>query len=222
MLLDRVANREAQIEIGTDGGTIRKFLERLATKARSAQDGLGSLSSGSINQAFRDVCGYYPNEEGMVLLQRLPGLGIHLDEEHSRTFIDEDFADTCRAGDLTTFVESPFDFPLTLLADMESSIGSLGIKIASRKAEQRGLTQGHINAALQHAQRHDAEHMKLDLIRLLQELGFDLLVEVQVRGPWLRDFELDPSGIDLSKLRFEDCFFNASDRIQAALSVMVP
>lgn len=48
MLLDRVTNREAQIEAGIDGITIRKILERLGTKARASRSGLASLSSDSL------------------------------------------------------------------------------------------------------------------------------------------------------------------------------
>ena len=208
MLLDRITNREAQIEAGIDGTTIRKILERLATKARGSRSGLASLSSDSLTQAFHDVCGYNPDEGGMVLLQRLPGLGVDREEENSRTFIDEDFADACKAGDLVAFVESPFVFPPSVLADMESAIGSLGIKIAYRKVEVRGLTEGQINAAIKQAQRHDAEQMAVDLVRLLQETGFNLLHEVKIRGSWIREFELDAAGADLSKLKFEDCFFD--------------
>lgn len=144
----------------------------------------------------------------MVLLQRLPGLGVDREEENSRTFIDEDFADACKAGDLVSFVESPFVFPSHVLEEMESAIGSLGIKIASLKVEERSLTEGQINAALEQAQSHDAEHMTVDLVRLLQEVGFNLSQEVKVRGPWIREFELDATGTDLSKLKFEDCFFD--------------
>ena len=208
MLLDRVTKREAQIEAGIDGTTIRKILERLATKARSSRSGLTSLSSDSLTQAFLDVCGYKPDEGGMVLLQRLPGLGVDREEENSRTFIDEDFADACKAGDLVKFVENPFVFPSQVLTEMESSVGGLGIKIASRKVEERGLTEGQVNSALEQAQRHDAEQMTVDLVRLLQEVGFNLLHEVKIRGSWIRELELDAAGPDLSKLWFEDCFFD--------------
>ena len=40
LLLDKVTFREAEIEAGIDGPTVRRILERLATKARSAPDGL--------------------------------------------------------------------------------------------------------------------------------------------------------------------------------------
>ena len=44
--LDRIAVREAEIEAGIDGDTVRKILERLATKIRVSQGGVGALSPG--------------------------------------------------------------------------------------------------------------------------------------------------------------------------------
>jgi hypothetical protein len=75
-ILDRVCEREAGIEAGIDGPTVRRILERLATLARQSQSGLGPLSGEQIASAFLEVCGYQPDEKGSLLLQRLPGLGI--------------------------------------------------------------------------------------------------------------------------------------------------
>ena len=52
ILLDRVSEREARIEAGIDGGTVRRILERLATKARDSQGGLGPLKQESVVEAF--------------------------------------------------------------------------------------------------------------------------------------------------------------------------
>lgn len=58
MLLGKIAEREAQIETGIDGPTVRRILERLGTKARSSPDGLGPLSADDIVAAFNEICGY--------------------------------------------------------------------------------------------------------------------------------------------------------------------
>ena len=118
ILLDKISAREAEIEAGIDGSTVRRILERLATKTRGSQGGLGSLNLDSITEAFNDVCGYKPDERGMVLLQRLPGLGVDPEEENSRIFIDEAFADVCKAGDLVEFIDSPFGFTSSVLTDI--------------------------------------------------------------------------------------------------------
>ena len=88
LLLDRIAVRESQIEAGIDSPTVRRILEKLATKARSSPDGLGPLTSEDIIEGFRAVCGYPPDARGMLLLQRLPGLGIDQGEAETRRFID--------------------------------------------------------------------------------------------------------------------------------------
>lgn len=109
-LLDRIAEREAEIEAGIDATTVRRLMERLASVARESLDGLGPLGPDRIQAAFRSVCGYSPDDRGAVLLQRLPGLGGTSAEDGSRVFIDRDFADAARAGDVFRFLEDPFTF----------------------------------------------------------------------------------------------------------------
>jgi hypothetical protein len=92
LILDRICAREAEIEAGIDGPTVRKILERLSTVARGGTNGLGPLSPEQLVTAFSEVCGYQPDEKGMVLLQRLPGLGIERADEGTRTFVDGDFS----------------------------------------------------------------------------------------------------------------------------------
>ena len=76
LLLNRITSREVQIGAGIDGPTVRRILERLATRARSVPDGLGSLSPDDIVEAFREVCGYPPDERGMLLLGLCEGNNI--------------------------------------------------------------------------------------------------------------------------------------------------
>lgn len=207
ILLDRVARREAEIEAGIDGPTVRKILERLATRARFSQSGLGPISQDAVIQAFRDVCGYGPDDQGMVLLQRLPGLGVDREEENSRIFVDEAFVDACRAGDLVAFVRNPFDFDAGVLAEMESATGSLGIAIACRRAEANHFPAGKVNTALEQAQQHGRTYMVADLARMLLNAGFSLRRGVSIYGAVIPELELGGLEVDVSELRFRDCFF---------------
>ena len=159
VLLDRVAAREAEIEAGIDGPTVRRILERLATKARDSQSGLGPLEQESVVEAFRDVCGYAPDDHGMVLLQRLPGLGVYHDEEESRIFVDEAFVDACRGGDLAAFVEHPFGFDSSVLSRIESAMGTLGIAIANRRLASAGGSEGKLNTALEQAGHYSCPYL---------------------------------------------------------------
>ena len=222
ILLDRISDREAEIEAGIDGSTVRRILERLATKTRASQGGLGSLNLDSITEAFNDVCGYSPDERGMVLLQRLPGLGVDREDENSRIFIDEDFADVCKAGDLIRFIDSPFDFTSSVLTDMESAIGNLGIGVASLRVKNNNFSKGKINAALVETQRHDARYMAADIIQLLLEINFDVQKKFILTGLLIPELGLDMADGDLSRLQFQDCFFSRVELDPEANSDHIP
>ena len=112
MLLELTANREAEIEAGIDGTAVRQIVENLATKARSRNDGMGSLAQDDILGSFQSVCGFAPDDRGLLLLQRLPGLGAAQTEDGSRDFIDSDLVDAARVGDVCRFVEDPYSFKL--------------------------------------------------------------------------------------------------------------
>ena len=208
ILLDRVANREAQIEAGIDGTTVRKILERLATMARASAGGLGPLSQESVVQAFQDVCGYPPDDRGMVLLQRLPGLGVYRDEENSRTFIDENFVDACRAGDLVAYIEHPFDFPSAVLARIESGTGDLGISLAQHTAERGQLSAGRLNTAIDQATRYSCSYMIVDLVRLALSADIGLERSIALEGLVIPELDLGGRDADLSGVRFIDCLFS--------------
>lgn len=206
-LLDRVSSREAEIEAGIDGSTVRQILERLATRARTSPDGLGNLSHDSVNRVFLEICGYSPDERSMVLLQRLPGLGVDNSDEESRKFIDQAFADACRAGDLVAFVDSPYGFPNSVLADMESAIGVLGIEVAAYVVARSGFTEGKLNAALTKA-RSVRGHITADLSRLLLESGFSVRRPVMIESLVIPEMELGANSADASRIEFHDCFFS--------------
>ena len=207
LLLDMVSDREAEIDAGIDGQTIRKILERLATKTRTTMGTLGSISPASIIRAFRDVCGYEPGEESMVVLQRLPGLGVDHEEEGSRAFLDSSFADSCKAGDLVKFIEHPYGFEPDVLGLMESEIGELGIEVASWKTTLRGFNEGKMNAALSVAQDAGANYLVIDLIRLLMHSDWAIQRSVIIDSCALQEFELSDTDTDLSVVQFSNSFF---------------
>lgn len=207
VLLDAVASREAAIETGIDGGTVRRILERLATKARGSQRGLGSLSPSVIIRAFTEVCGYQPGDRNMVLLQRLPGLGVDRQEEDSRAFVDETFADACRAGDAVHFIEDPFSFPKDALVNVDSSMLDVGINVALHRIKTRGYSDRKVNAALNQARDSNGEYMASDIIRMSMLAGITVTSDVWIGGVLVPKLELHGE-VDLSRVVFQDCFFS--------------
>ena len=208
VLLDRIADREAAIEAGIDGGTVRGLLERLSTKARATENGLGSLSPETIVQAFREVCGYPPDDRGMLLLQRLPGLGIDREEEKSRTFIDETFADACRAGDLAVFIKAPYKFPQSVLSEIASPVGLLGIDVARKKIQSLGFSEGRINAALDVARKAEAIYTTYDIAMLLSASSYQIQQKVMIDNIFIPEMEFKDDQVNYSPLVFKDCFIS--------------
>jgi hypothetical protein len=208
ILLDNIASRESEIEAGIDGGTVRRILERLATKARTTPGGLGPLTPDILIGAFREICGYSPDERGMVLLQRLPGLGVDRDEEGSRAFIDDDFADACRAGDLVQFIDAPYEFEPEALATIECATGSLGVAVAARRSGARAFSAGKANAAVRRAREISPGIFAADLARIAIECGHSLEEPLHVRGVVIPDLEFTARTGNASRLEFQECFFS--------------
>lgn len=203
-LLNAIAERESKIEAGIDGQTVRRILERLATKARSKEGGLGPLSADEVVSSFKDICGYSPDEKGMVLLQRLPGLGIDQIEEETRKFIDEDFADACRAGDAAEFIKRPHDFD-AVFQNIECTLGVLGVAVTACKAA--GVSQKQINAALSSSLKTGAQHLAIDICRIAMERGLDLDGAVDIHGILIPDLECGAASGNARAICFNDCFF---------------
>ena len=208
-ILDRVCEREAGIEAGIDGSTVRRILERLATLARQSQSGLGPLSAENISSAFVEICGYHPDEKGSLLLQRLPGLGIDRDDEGTRTFLDEDFADVCRAGDVLLYIANPFGNMLDLFRGADCSIGGLGVGVILLKAGQIALSGGKMVPAIRKALLvEEFSSLVLDLVRVSMECGLDIEIPIRLNDLFVPFLELSAEMKDFSNLTFSDCLFS--------------
>ncbi|HZQ72161.1 MAG TPA: hypothetical protein VFB08_04530 [Burkholderiales bacterium] len=212
MLLDSISAREAEIEPGIDGPTVRAILERLATTCRRTQSGFGPLNAESIVSAFEAICGYQPDPKAMMLLQRLPGLGIENPQEESRAFIDQDLASVCRAGDVTRFAANPYGVDPKIFSEAEHCIGRLGIQVAADRLKKMDMSQGKFNAAIKRAADANANaHVICDLAITAIENSWDVTVPCFVNGVSLQELELRPTPADLSMVAFQSCYFGVVD-----------
>jgi hypothetical protein len=220
-LLDRISHREAEIEAGIDATTVRKLIERLASEARTTLDGVGPLSPEQIQHAFRTVCGYSPDDRGAVLLQRLPGLGGTSGEDGSRIFIDLDFVDVARAGDVLRFVASPFDPEIEANA-WEAPLRELGVDVACLHAQQLGTKIGAVSAAMKVANDHGYNVLGTDLVALLVRLGgtYDE-ANLYFKEVVVPEFSVEGAG-DLGRIEFQDCVFLRLDLPPDALPKSIP
>lgn len=179
LLLTRVCEREAQIDVGLDGSSIRRIVERLASRARRTTSGRGPLRFDDLSEAFREVCGYQPDEGSRVILDRLPGLGVGLAVEDDsadlpREFLDEDLADTARSGDVYAFATSPNHPGIagTDLRDWDFLLEELGIDVVIHRMSEVGLSASQAATALELATRdHSGSGLVADLLRVVLAMG---------------------------------------------------
>jgi hypothetical protein len=212
MLLDSICAREAEIEPGIDGPTVRVLLERLGSITRRTASGLGPLTAEDTVSAFETVCGYAPDPKAMMLLQRLPGLGVERADEDTRVFIDQDFVSVCRAGDVVRFVASPYDQDLKIFAEAQHCSGPLGTQVAADKLQQQSLSLGKFNAAAKRAADSRANsHLLCDLALIACEAGWDVSVPCFINNVSLPTLELHSGRADLSAVTFRDCYFGIVD-----------
>lgn len=204
-LLDRICEREARIEHGLDGQTIRRVLERLATIARGRESGQGPVLPADLSVAFEEIAGYPPDEGSLQVLQRLPGLGVQDATDGSRSFIDASLLDAARAGDVVRFAGNQDD-SLNEVSSASVPMGVLGVGVAALQAERLKLTSGQCNAAAKKLHsRGGVDALVLDLVRIGSELGPTRPGVLEFSQLEIESLQLQDTDSDFGALTFRDC-----------------
>ena len=208
-LLTKIAEREAKQEAGLDGETIRNILERLATLSRKTIDGMGPISVNDLIKVFKDICGYDPDERGLQVLMRLPGLGIDIQNNEMRRFIDIDFVDAARAGDILRYIDSPYNAYQDIFVEWEHCLGQLGLEIVVNYLTDKNVQNGKLIGAI-NAKNEDQQYAVLnaDLVLIFLEKRVilkDKLILSNISFKCLEFFEDSPF---LGNLIFSNCYFN--------------
>ncbi len=176
--VDAICEREAHMFTAVRPETIRSIVSRVATLARSRSDVTGPVDMEMLKAAFVGVNGYQPDEEGMQLLLRLPGLAAANpdDAAEARVFVDRDLADTAYGLDLVDYAVNPYGetHPLASVASWATASSDLGIEVAADALEKMGVATATVLSALvarDKQERFDA--VMADLIRVAIELAWD-------------------------------------------------
>ena len=207
VLLDKIAQREAQIEPGIQAASIRMILERLATYARQMESALGPLSLETLQGTFQEVCGFPADQRGLTLLQRLPGLTVTSGNELSRHFVDREFAGACSAGDIARYIEDPFNANDALMQSLEVPIGRLGSEVATHILSGF-INIGTANAAIGKARKTNNKDILLsDLVEISKCAGIDITEPVTVANATYSEYALTSEGPSLMNVNFRECMF---------------
>jgi hypothetical protein len=216
MMLDRIAEREASMEMGVDGFTVRRVLERLATQVRHSADGLGPISQEELTSVFQSVCGYAPDEGSYQLLQRLPGLGAMDSVDGSRRFVDVSLADAARAGDVVNCILEPnADSPLLEMTGTVACLDEVGVDVAAVRLERESSASsgGAYSSAHTLQRRGVSDAVVADITRVAVRLwpGSTPRNSISLHEIELRTFSLAADANSYDWLRFQDCIIQELD-----------
>ncbi|MCE5277004.1 MAG: NACHT domain-containing protein [Planctomycetaceae bacterium] len=206
-LLTEVTEREARIESGVTGANIRAILESLATVARRKEGGVGPISTADIVGAFESECGFSPTDEALIVLQRLPGLGRDAGiAEDARNFVDRDFADACRAGEVAKFCVDPYGIYGQRLAATQVTLGEVGTALVSHVLSTTGFNAGKLVAAAKAMERMaDCGAIAADLFLIAKEMHLSTNTTIRIQGLCFDRIGLEDDGLDLSPYQFSEC-----------------
>lgn len=224
IFLELTADRESEIEAGIDGPMVRQIVENLATKARNKNDGMTALSQDDILGSFQSVCGFLPDDRGILLLQRLPGLGASSSDDGSRDFIDADLVDAARAGDVYRFVEDPFTFHLENPGNWQATLGQLGTEVASLRCHNMGFGSGKLRTAINEAGKGvELGALCMDLIQMCKEMGFGFAGRpIAISNTMIQDASFGEEELDFSQITFHDCLFQRLEITSSADPELLP
>ncbi len=214
-LLGRIYEREERIETNLDGVTLRSILERVATLARLTEDGLGPIKRSDLFSVFNDVCGYEPDEQGVLAIQRLPGLGIFRAEDESRCFVDKEIADVCTGRELLKFIETPYEVAkdpiwMDVMNTCDRPISPIGSEFVNRRLRVSQNARGTIRQAVAFLNaRSDLPCARGDIgsILLVGDITLDLSLSVKEMNYSGTTVELHCDLPDLHTLSFSHCLF---------------
>lgn len=214
-LLEKIYEREERIETNLDGKTLRTILERVATVARATEDGLGPITRSDLFAAFTEVCGYEPDDQGVLAIQRLPGLGIYRAEDESRCFVDAELADVCKGREVIRFLENPFEVAgqsgwVSVMNTCDRPISNVAIGLAARNLAQTTDARGIIRQSVAFLNsRTDLACARGDLAVILLfaniNLDIDFLVSELNFAGCIIEFHQDM--VEFSRMRFSHCLF---------------
>ena len=215
-MLDRIYEREERIETNLDGATLRRILERAATLARISEDGLGPITQSDLFSAFNEVCGYEPDEQGVLAIQRLPGLGIYRAEDESRCFVDKELAEVCKGHELLRFLEAPYDAAkdpmwVDIMNTCDRPISNVGTELAIRKLRANTDVRGSLRQATAFLNsRSDLACARGDIAAVLitGDVDLDLPLSVTEMSYSGATLELHRELADLHNLSFAHCLFD--------------
>ena len=176
--LDRICEREANLDAEIDRDVVRRLLEALATHSRQLSNGTGPLYESDLSEVFRKVTGIEPMEPAKALLQRLPGLTSRDQEIGARSFVDLEMLQALRAGDVARFIENPYE--QVSQGTWYHALDEFGCAVAGLLTQRKGMQhQRHRVAAMEAINRWQEPTLSLDCILSYKKDDDSLILDAE-------------------------------------------
>jgi hypothetical protein len=205
-LVGSICERESRISVGLDARTIRTILERVASVSRARQAGSG-IAQTELVQAFLDVCGYQPDEQGLLLLERLPGLGISVLNSDDRSFIDFDFESALGAGDVARFYVEPW-VDNDAVRRIQRPLSEVGISVCAAILHD-DVRAKHAVPALEKS--FGSGTLTFDILQVASAIGAETSCSVSLSDIHVCHFDVSGSWPEDKLVYFSDCIFDLID-----------
>jgi hypothetical protein len=211
-LLSMICEREAEQDDRLDPHTVRSLIERLATIARATEDGRGRIDIITIQNSFRDIAGFPPDEAAQQFILRLPGLGPTSLEDSSREFVDVQIAEVARAGDVIKYISHPYG-DYTTFSSMICPLGSIATELIADKIVSDEIKPSMFLAAAQIAATHETyEQLSMDLGNILiRAPEVPCNREITIKEGVCEYLLIDDYSRKLSYIHFHDCLFHHAE-----------
>ncbi|HDR9354306.1 TPA: HNH endonuclease [Burkholderia vietnamiensis] len=216
--LDAICVREAKMFTAVRPEIISQILSRVATIARGGTSAIGPISTDQLRAAFVSVNGFQPDEEGIQVLLRLPGLTASFGPggEEMRSFADEDLAETAYGLDLAAFVLNPYDEtnPLASPASWVNASSGLGGEVAAGRLLADAQSVGVVSAAItkrQKAGKFDA--VLADLLTVVAAMptnGLKIQGNLLIAGVAFEELQIAENPL-YGGTTFQDCLIERLD-----------
>lgn len=216
--LEAICLREAKIVSAVRPEIIRQIISRVATIARGGTSTTGPISTDQLSAVFVSVNGFQPDEDGIQVLLRLPGLTGYLGPggKEMRSFADEDLAEAAYGFDLAAFVSNPYDEtnPLASPASWVNASSGLGAEVAASRLLADAQSSGVVLAAIAKRQKsRNFDAVLADLVTVVAAMPIDGLkaqVNLLITGVAFEELQIAEHPI-YAGTTFQDCLIERLD-----------
>lgn len=208
-LLEIISQREANQDDRLDSASVRQIIERLATIARNTSEGRGRLDVDLIQNVFKEITGLSPDETAQQFLLRLPGLSPTAADDTARAFVDIEFCDAARAGDILRFLHDPHNTNWSFLTDVQSSTGPLCKEIVAKQIQDYSTTVRQIINSIKNASDSGFNQISLDLYNgLIRAFDRDVNDAITIHNAYDDEITIYPGNCSTPNVTFSSCVFS--------------